>query len=122
MKIKKIKDGMYGQEIYFVYNCPQDKIINKLNKQYGLKLEKSLNAVGSTYEFANEAEDHHLFYVWVERFKRTNHDISVLAHEVLHLAFSGLEFVGIKYDSQLSEEAFTYYFDHLLEGFLNAAK
>lgn len=121
MKIKKIRDNMYGREIYFFYNCSQDEFKTRLNKQYGLKLEKTVGAQGIHISLENVEKDHHPFYVWVEKFKKTNKDISVLAHEVLHLTFSGLEDVGIKY-SDSSEEAFTYYFDHLLEGFLNAAK
>ncbi len=118
MRIKKIKDSMYKRDIYFAFNCSQQKVLEWIKKVFQTDCSPSTGAVGRFVVLENKEKGHMAQIVWVEKFSHTPSSIAVVAHEVLHLTFSVLDDLGLKYDSETSEEAFTYYFDHLLEEFI----
>ena len=82
------------------------------------ELEESLSGVTWSSLDYDTLRDNH--YLWLDAFDYSNiYDDSKLLHEIDHLANNILQGVGIKFSGD-SEEAFSYYKEHLYEKFLGA--
>lgn len=55
----------------------------------------------------------------IPKLPRTSNEIAYCAHECLHAAFHVLDFVGVKYDPNTSNESFTYLLELLLANLLD---
>lgn len=53
------------------------------------------------------------------KFPKTSREIAECAHEALHATFQILDFVGVDYEKDGSNESFTYLLEHLLYNILN---
>lgn len=114
-----IPDSVYSRKIVLVVGDPE------VCRQ---RVEKRFNADIDTIDESNHGcfvriadNKRSTYLMWLRRFDGGAQDVSVLAHEVLHLTFSVMKCVGIKFNSG-SEEAFTYYLDSIVKHSMLALK
>lgn len=112
MKILKIKDPLYGQDISLVVNCSHEDLRRYLKRKYEFDLDPSPFAAGEYFVLENKTEARRRSFVWCKSFNWTAVDQSVLAHELLHLTFGILEHAGLEVTDD-SDEAYTYLFEEL---------
>ena len=62
--------------------------------------------------FTVEGVDYDYFYAWIKKFDWTVNDLSMIAHELLHLTYEVLTQRGIGY-SKKSEETIAYFFEEM---------
>lgn len=122
MKVIKIPDRKYYRKIYLIKDFTFEEMKKYFQKKYP-KAEDLYHHNGDYHFFSviNDQEGVEDFYVCVKNFNWRIPDLGLLSHEVLHLVFLSLQRIGIKY-SENSEEAFTYYFDGILQNFMEALR
>lgn len=54
------------------------------------------------------------FFIRIKNWKNKSKQIGLLSHELLHCTFSVMNEIGVRYSDE-SEEAYTYFFQYLLE-------
>lgn len=119
LKIKHflIEDEVFNRKIYVVVGDPE-KSRNHLKRKFKLSYEDcdsiSKENDGCYFSVTNHKSQRKVFVIWVKNFRNTPGDIAVVAHEILHLTFAVMCYIGVKISDD-SEEAFTYYMDSILK-------
>lgn len=113
MKVIKVKDPLYGQNITAILGCTHKQLENYLSSKYNYTLDREDHASGEQFAIScNVHAGEKRFFVWTQGSASNWLEVGVLAHETLHLTFSVLEHVGMQ-KSEESEEAFTYFFEEI---------
>lgn len=112
MKRFIINDNMHGQTILLIVNCTQEAVIEWIKKKFKATDEVSRGANGRCFclEHTDGTQVH---IIWMEKWNSDIRDFGLLAHEVLHLTIGVLDDLGFRLHES-SEEAYTYYLQHLI--------
>lgn len=103
-----VRDCMY-QYHFTVLVGDREKTSAFLKKKYNADYESKGNASSFSLEGKFEKD-----FVWIERFTWLIEEQALLAHEILHHTFKVMRRIGIGF-SEESDEAFTWYFQHLMQ-------
>ena len=115
MKPIRIIDEMYNAEIYLIVNIKHDELVKFFLKKYKHQFPYGTDFDGMHYLLTNPQTGMNNHFIIIYSYdKKLISDLSILDHEVTHLMFSVLDIAGIKYDTEHSEEAYTYYHAHIL--------
>lgn len=96
--------------------CPRAKGQKYFNTKYKTAIE-NLEYYDGIYIKVKDAEGYFQYYIWLEKWENKAKDYSVFSHELLHYVIDSLYGAGIKLCEE-SEEAFTYYYGHLMGLFI----
>lgn len=113
MKEYKIKDQMYNIDIRILISGDNTAVADYISRKYNSKLEHN-NACALHFTLKAKGKSD-IEYIWIEKFDWSIENQGTLAHEILHLTFSVMDSLGIKYQREVSEEAYTYYFEHIFK-------
>ena len=98
------------EEVNKWFHSSTDKKRRKIYKVFksAYKEVKDENALGITQRYSG------MFVVVLEQYTHKAKDISILTHELLHVAIEHLRTIGMR-EGNDSTEAYTYLFDYLVE-------
>lgn len=116
MKIKKLNDRMYLQDITVVYGCSSDDLVQYLCKKHKAKINLDNKDSNGTYFRVFDSN-----YIWLESFDWSIGDQGILHHEIFHCTSYILRNLGMDLSND-SDEAFAYYHQMLTMETLNALK
>jgi hypothetical protein len=111
MRRKRLEDSVYKRHVEIVV-CSDAEFNDLTEELYDDKAGVDSNDFASFYSTPTGRTTH--YYIWLSTFRNTPRDIAHLCHEVLHLTFEVMRYVGLKH-TVASEEAYTYYFDSMLK-------
>ena len=114
MRRFKINDTMHGQTIWLIVDCTQEKMLDVVHKQFKIadKQEPCRGANGRSICLEDKDAGLLVHIIWLEHYAHSVSEFGLLVHELLHLTFGVLDDLGFElHDS--SEEAYTYYMQHL---------
>ena len=115
MKPIRIVDEMYNAEIYLIVNVKHDELLRFFLKKYKHPFPYEPDFDGMHYLLSNPKTGMKYHFIIIYSYEKDSDDsFRILDHEVTHLMFSVLDIAGIKYDTEHSEEAYTYYHAHIL--------
>lgn len=110
---QKIVDEMYHQDAVLVMNCSEKEFWDYIQKKYSIQDQDVSNADGKFVTIPPEVTGgSYDYYIWFEGFQNTVGHQALVAHELLHWCLYVLNNIGIKL-CESSEEAYTYYYQHL---------
>jgi hypothetical protein len=114
MAYKKIYDDMYGVDLLYFSNMSIDKIQKKANRVFNINEEICLNEEDAGGFFKCTTKDQRKIYIiWVKKAR----DVSILAHELIHLVFEVFKERGIS-KSHRNQESFAYYHTYWMDKIL----
>lgn len=114
----KITEPIFRRKMWVVIG-EQKKAIKRLGKEKELKdvfFGKSINSHGCVWITAGGRG-----VLWLENFKGRPQDYDHLCHEIFHLTYGMLDYVGVKLSDE-SEETFAYYSGFLTRTILEGIK
>ncbi|MFA5240569.1 MAG: hypothetical protein WC476_12805 [Phycisphaerae bacterium] len=116
MKIIRITDDIYRARIFIIpsFSNPSE-LVKYFRNSFDHKYKHEPGFDAMYYPFKSKSIRQH--FLLFENFDNSARGISNFNHELGHLVYGIMEYVGIKYCDQ-SEEAFTYYTGYLTEKIL----
>ena len=111
LKIIKHIDNVFDREYLFLIG-DLDQANKYTLRTLDTELDVDESVIGCYQRIAPKS------VIWLQSFNNTPEDISILAHECLHATFDLMEYVGIEYDGEENNEAFTHYLGSLVRSFL----
>lgn len=118
MKVKKLKDDIYKNLMWLVWDCEYEDYNQWLAKKFDVV--PTINSACSA-EVSSMMSDNGdvAFVMWVSNLKKDSACYSDIHHEVNHLTFFALQACGVKIDAD-NTEVFCYYGDYLFKQILDA--
>lgn len=111
---EQIPDTAYHRDIYLVVGRPKEAS-EIFKKKTGVDIEIGEECDDGAFHRIEEKNGKSKFIIWLKIFNGSPESISVLVHEALHLTFSVMQYVGVKFHRTYSEEAYTYYQDGIVK-------
>lgn len=108
MKEFFVQDLMYGYHVGVLVG-DRKKTTEFMKNKYDVDFDFKQNASSFSLEGKFEKD-----FIWIERFTWLIEEQALLAHEILHHTFKTMRRIGIGF-SEESDEAFTWYFQHLMQ-------
>lgn len=110
---------MYQQTIPVLYNTSRQNINEYVRKRYGVPDVLESSCGGATITLTGSEVQ--FFLVWMEKFKNDPFYVSLLCHEMNHLAMAVLRSAGVVVTPE-GEEALTYLQQYYVRTFMEKAK
>lgn len=108
MKISKLHDPILPREVTVLIGGTNQDKDDYLNKTYGNGLTEISSGIDGAAEFITIELKENDYILWIPDGK-SNQELALTAHEVLHLTFEMLRTMGIRH-CRKSEEIYTHYF------------
>ena len=112
MKVKRLTDSVYRRSITLVVSTPDEfnRFIEKRHKDNPNALNKDAGMHFSIWPGKKQVYCYH--YIWLNGWRGTTTQTAFLHHEVNHLSYKVLRYLGMRL-TEASEEAYTYYSESL---------
>ena len=114
MKHVIIEDEMYRQNLNLIWNCSYEEQKKYIKDKYDFEVDTG-PCDGARFSIEIEETKQVRFVIWLKEYSGTVFEEKILVHELFHQVMDVMDFIGMKFELCVSEEAYAYYFEHLYE-------
>ena len=114
MNYKKIKDPVYETDIWCVWDCDKDELVEWVYKKFKLQIE-AITLRGRVLDLENDGVS--AFIIYFHTAEWTLDFITLLNHELMHLTSFILSYCLIKLCDE-TEECYAYFSSYLCKQIL----
>ena len=111
-----IHEEVFKVELYFFLGDTRKSITNWIKKEFDVKYSPEIHKYSGMYFWVVGEDEKIIRAIWLEKFKNTPKDISLLSHEVNHLVEDVFKDIGSKGDDEAKPFYTEYWMRKILEG------